>query len=598
MTIKIPNEQKKFKQIANSDVLGNIWSSFNMDFTENLGRVRVSPRCMIVDSSLNNVFNLETPVSFSFYDDGSNERIWCLAGSRLFYNNGDSDDTFTEDATVGTPTTLDSDCDMINFNGAIYLAGDGNLYKYDGAWTTVSSAPNGGNCQMCVFGGILYATQSTSEIFAVDSSDTVIEPTATPNTQIYTIDISDFGEGTPANNTITAIRSASDRIWIATVNIGGSQNHATGLKGKVFEWDGVSTQPTRVYYLDSMGAMSLVIKDDIPYVLDADGKLLKFNGSSFIEVASLPLLPSEYLRNPGNSTTVQRFIHPRGMIVRDEKIIMLINNISIDGTTIFENLPSGIWEYDDDIGLYHKFSVSLWNATTSSTRTDFAQNRLSEVGALFASKNTSSNDRDGDIMFGAKFYTSATDTVFGIFTNNTNDTKSKVGYFVTTKIDSQSVQDVWQKVYVKHKKLLDSTDRIEVKYRTDEVTPIEGTITWTSTTQFTSTIDLSTIAVGDEWEGTRGTGSGQIEHITAISYSNPTYTVTLANAVTGASGTASGRFQKWIKIGSITNQVEDWKEMPIDVKSNWIQLKCVMYFTGKDELNELELVNKTNKPSV
>jgi hypothetical protein len=169
-----------------------------------------------------------------------------------------------------------------------------------------------------------------------------------------------------------------------------------------------------------------------------------------------------------------------------------------------------------------------------------------------------------------------------------------MGYLVTTKIEAEYITDLWQRTYLKYKKLLDSSDKIVIKYRTSEVQPIEGTITWTSTTTFTSTLDLSTIAVGDEFEGTAGTGSGQIEHITAISESAGTYTVTLENAVTGATGTAKGRFQKWIKLGTIQDQTTQYKafNFPLNANSTWIQLKVVMYFTGNDELEEISLLKE------
>jgi len=602
MPIKIPNETKKFKQIGNSDVLGNIWSSFNLDLSENLGRIRISPRCMLVDGTVgaSTLTNMETPVTFKFFDNGTNERIWCIAGARMFYNSGDPDYVFTQDATASTPTSLNDGCDMENFNAALYIAGNGDLTKYTGSWSVVSTAPNSGNAQMCVFQNRLYVTQGDStasaQIFSCSSGDVVVEPTAAPNTNLYTLDLTSFGGGDSSNNDITSIRSASDRIWIATRNLGDTNARATGLKGRVYEWDGVSTSPTRVYELDTLGGVALVIKDDIPYVVDADGKLMKFDGSGFVEVARLPVLPSRYLKNPAANSPVQRFIHPRGITLRDNRIVMLINNLNVDDTTIIENLPSGVWEYDEAVGLYHKYSIGI-SPVDFSTRTDYAQNRLANVGALFASKTAQSSDNDGDLMMGVGYYTSATVDEFGVFCNNTKDTKSKVGYLVTTKIESQNVQDVWQKVYVKYKKLLDSTDKIVLKYRTSEPVAVEGTITWVSTTQFTSTIDLSTYAVGDEVEVTRGTGGGQIEHITVISYSNPTYTVTVENAVTGATGTGSARFQKWAKIGTASNQTLDYSEFPIDKQSNWIQLKCVMYFTGKNELNELELVNKLYKPS-
>lgn len=588
MSIKIPNETKQFKQVANSDILGNIWSSFNLDLSENVGRIRVSGRGKLVTGS-GTLANMETPVAFWYYRHSS-DRIWCIAGSRVFYNTGDPDDTFIEDATASTPTDLNDGCDAALFNGGFYISGSGNLYKFlAGTWSTVSTAPNGGDASVCVFANRFYSSQSSSQIYSCDTTDTVVEPTSSPNTNLYTLNIGDFAGGLADDNKITCIRAASDRIWIATINTGGSTASMSGNRGRVFEWDGVSTRPSKVYELDSMGALSMVIKDDIPHITDANGKLLKFNGSSFEEVARLPISQSRYFNNPAGSTT-QRFIHPKGMELRDDKICLLINNENSDAS-INENIPSGVWEYDENIGLYHRHSIGIADGT------DFAQNRLSEVGALFWSKSASDTDNDGDLMCGARYFTSATVTAYGVFINNTKDTLKKVGYFVTTKIDSNSVTDSWQKIYVKHKRLLDASDRISIKYRTTEATAIEGTITWTSTTTFTSTLGLSSIAVGDEVEVTAGTGGGQIEHISAITENAGTYTVTLENAVTGATGTGKARFQKWIRAGTadITGQVEDIAEQAIAVISNWIQIKCVMYFTGKDEINELELVNQPDR---
>lgn len=585
--IRIPNENKQIAQVNNSDVLGSLWSSFNLDLTTNRGRIRVSPRGMLVSSS-STLTNMETPVSFVFYDNGTNERIWTIAGARMFYSSGDPDDSFTEDATASTPTSLNDDCDMVVFNDAIYVCGDSSLYKYNGSWSTVSTAPNGGECSMCVFTGRLYASQSNSQIFSVDSADTVSEP-GSPNTTSYTINLAQYGEGDDENNFITSIKATTDRIWIATINRAGSQSNTTGKRGRIFEWDGRSVTASNVYELNSLGAVSLVIKNNVPYAMDADGKLLRFNGSSFEEVARLPINNSKYLRIATN-TPVQRFMHTRGMIVRDEKILLLVNNINVDGSTFNENLHSGIWEYDDDIGLYHKYSASLF-AIGDSTRKDFGQIRLAEVGALFEAKTTDSG-ADGDLMFGAKYYTDATSTAYGIFTVNSKETKSKCGYFVTTKIESQNVQDTWKNIYAKYKRLLDSTDKIDLKYRTYETTPIDGTITWTSTTTFTSTASLGTITAGDEVEITRGTGGGQIEHISTITENAGTYTVTLENAVTGATGTATARFQKWIKIGTVQNQATDFTGFAIGKSSTWVQLKVVMYFTGENELHEILLDNK------
>jgi hypothetical protein len=608
MIYRIPNENKALKQSGDSDVypLANIAGSFNLDLTGNVGRIRVSPRGILVDGTVgaSTLSNMGTPVAFEFYQDQSgNERIYTIAGARMFYSEGDPTDVFVQDATASTPTTLTAACDLKVFKDALYIGGLTTLYKYDGsAWSTVTSNADGGNCQFCVYGGRLYGTQAKCEIFSIDSSGTFVEPSGPPNTNLYTLDLVSQGGGIDDNNIITTIRASTDRIWVATMNTADSISKATGCRGKVYEWNGVDLQTSKTYELDSLGALAMVIKDNIPWILDADGRLLFWNGSAFVQPQDKPRLPipfSQYLLGPSVATTTQRFIHPRGMVIGNNgNIQILINNQNNVTSQPIENLPSGVWEYIPGTGLVHTRSISLWDVQSSSTRTDFAQNRIAEVGALFPSKSANGSANNGDMLAGVKYYTDATTTASGVFTFDSNDTKSKVGYFITTWLESSEIQDKWSKVFVKHKRFLDSSDKISVKYRTYESTAIEGTITWTSTTTFTSTVDLSTVEVGDEVEIMRGKGGGQCEHITAISNNAGTYTVTLENAVTGASsGTATARFQKWIKAGDLSTQGLDYGECPIGKNAPRIQLKVVMYFTGKDELHEIQPIRRTFTPS-
>lgn len=596
MIIKFPPETKQLKQTNISDILGNIWSSYNLDLTRNLGRIRVSPRGMIVATSTD-LANLGTPISFAFYNGDSNHRVWAIAGTKMFYNSGRPNTSWTQDATSGTPT-VGTGSDMELFNGALYVVGTSEIKKYDGAWTEIGSDIGTSNTTCCVFGGRFYYAKNSSAISSISTSDANSNASGTPNTVDYTLQLSQFGIGGSSANKIVSIRSSSNRIWIATRDESSQNDTAKGRGAKIFEWDGVSTQANKVYYIDAIATMSLIIKDDIPYVVDSDGRLLKFSGTGFKEVARLPVPSYKYLKNPLNSV-FQTFTVPRGITIKDGRIQILVANEVDDSTaSILENLPSGIWEYDESIGLYHKQSISLWIFGTTTTRTDYAQNRIAEVGALYNAKSTSSSSAlDGDLLYGASYYTDNSTQKYGVFCNNTKDTKQKMGYFVTPKIDSPNVNDTWQKIYATHKLLLDATDRICIKYRTSEIPPVEGAISWSSTTVFTSTLDLSAFAVGDEVEITQCSGGGQIEHITAISSNAGTYTVTLANAVTGASGTAKARFQKWISLGEQTSQSIDYKELPIAKNSSWIQFKVVMYFTGEDEFNYLQLVSQAHIPT-
>jgi len=146
---------------------------------------------------------------------------------------------------------------------------------------------------------------------------------------------------------------------------------------------------------------------------------------------------------------------------------------------------------------------------------------------------------------------------------------------------------------------LDASDKIEVKYRTVQLQPLEITAEWTSTSTFITGSDLSAYSIGDEVEVTEGAGGGQIEHITNIVEVSGVWTVALSNPVVGAVSLSLVRLQKW-KQSIQTNPNNLYvREFPIaNAESSWIQIKCVMYFTGQDEVNTLLLANKTQLPTV
>lgn len=599
-TIKFPPDTKKLRQLGNTDLLGNIWSSSGLDLTSNAGRIRVAPRGVVVTND-SDVGSLRTPVAFQFFaTDATNQKLWAIAGTHMFYNTGRPDQVWVQDANSGTPA-VNATSDMDLFNSALYVVGTTSIKKFNGsAWSEIGSSIGTPETSCCVFAGRFYYVRNASTISSISSADANTNASGNPNSNEFTLNITNYGIGGSNANKIVSIRASSNRIWIATVDA-SSQNYSAGRNGKVFEWDGVSVQASKVYYLDSIGAMALVIKDDLPYVMDADGKLLKYAGTYFKEVARLPVPPNKFLRNPLN-TSLDTFIHPRGITVQNGRIQMLINNeVDDSGATILENLPSGIWEYDEEIGLYHKHSMSIWQLNVTTTRRDYGQNRLSQVGALFNSKSTSNSSAlNGSLLVGYSYRADASSQRYAIGVVDSKNTISKVGYVVTTKIDTANVEETWQKIYATHKLLLDSTDKICLKYRTSEIPPVEGSITYTiqslgSTNVFTTTLNLSSFAIGDEVEITQGGGGGQIEHITAISEAGGTYTVTVANQITGAvfgNNTARARFQKWISLGEQIAQDIDFKEFPIAKSSSWIQLKLVMYFTGEDELNYLQLVSQ------
>ena len=118
--------------------------------------------------------------------------------------------------------------------------------------------------------------------------------------------------------------------------------------------------------------------------------------------------------------------------------------------------------------------------------------------------------------------------------------------------------------------------------------------TWTSTTTFTtSDTDFANYSVGDEIEICLGAGSGKVVTITNISYSNPTYTITIDDAVDSATGVSYGNCQKWYELPNITKDSLQYAVKSISQynKDTQIQIKIIMEWSGANELHELQVVN-------
>jgi len=109
-------------------------------------------------------------------------------------------------------------------------------------------------------------------------------------------------------------------------------------------------------------------------------------------------------------------------------------------------------------------------------------------------------------------------TDYGVFSDAPSPTNNgiypegqKYGYFVTPFYQSNmangrqpGASELWKKIWLNYRQLLDSGDKIVVKYRLTENTPIYPTITWVNTTSFTvASLDLSGY-VGQEVEIIQG----------------------------------------------------------------------------------------------
>lgn len=602
--IKLP-PNSQWRQSNYSDILGSIYASFGLDLTSNKGKLRLGKRLLLNAATADTAELTSYAVGFRYF----NANYWTVAGlsgTGYPFNCATIQGTTPFAKVVngggitGLVTTFDSlysDIEIAFDKLHISNASDGKVYySADGiTWSTLTAGAAGDPVMMTFYGGRMYCTKGKNLIQSWESTPTVVSPSAYPNTTSNTLRLSAADSGTQAV-IITFLRSTSSRIWIGTVS-------KTGGKGYMYAWDGAQASVNESYRLDSAGALACVIKDDIPYILDADGKLLAFNGGTFQEVDRLNRVNGKILFNPFDNDN-SRFIHPNGMSLINGKINMLIDGTNWDvashNGTHEETIPSGIWEYTPETGLYHKHSITHNKA--SDTVTDYGQARIFGVGGLSeVIVATSPITTDGSFLAGVSYYTSATVTTSGIFYNNALDTVQKAGYLVTPKIFSQNLEDSWNKLVVRFRRFLNSTDKIVVKYRTEDDAFTEATITYASTTTFTVTLASTdrALVVGDEVEIVQGVGAGRVAHITVISGAHAaSQTITVDETITGATTqTAKARFQTWKKIASYNSQSDEMQNFPVPEHSAWVQIKVFMIWTGKNEIHDLLLLNKVNRPT-
>ncbi len=587
-----PSRRKPFLQTNRSDNLGDFWSSMCLDLQSNIGTLRVSPRLRISTDTSDDA-DLGLPTAFQFFDGG----IFSICGARIFHNQSTPNTVWTEDASAGVVTSYDSNSDLALFDDRLWACRSTELYSKvanglgTGAWTSRDTISDGGLLTTFQKFPRLYYQFGASAINSIDAANVVADAGSADE---YTLTL-------PYNATIVKMVSTEDYIWIALFAPNFQNRNA-----RILKWDGISAQVTASYELkDASRALSLIVMNDIPYAFDNNGVLSKYTGYSFEEVGRLP-----FGMYPASTGLARR----NGMsVTKNNTILVAVNNKNVFSTASYnENIPSGVWEWSAEFGFVHKSTFS-YNKQGSSTITDFGQNIISSIGALYSVNNykPATSGNNGEVVVGATYLTNAASTDKAIFFDDSNNTVQKKGYFVTTWFYAEEVEDKWVRLWNVYRRLLNATDNIVMKYRLDEVDPVIANITWVNTTSFTvlnSAVDVSlywSSGIGGEVEILNGTGGASCVHITNAVNNAGTWTVTVDEEVTGVTtGTATARFQHWIKMNPKVplNQIKSFSEFmfggdaqeksAVDTR---VQVKMCMTFTGNGEFQKFIL---TSNPDI
>src|SRR3990167_2779054 len=106
MPFQVPTKDKKFVQSNKSDVFGNLWATFNMDFDSVRGRVRVARRLRInTDNTAGGGdTDLARPTGFVRSAASGTDQWWALCGYLFKTAGTDPSAAFAQDVLTNTPT--------------------------------------------------------------------------------------------------------------------------------------------------------------------------------------------------------------------------------------------------------------------------------------------------------------------------------------------------------------------------------------------------------------------------------------------------------------------------------------------------------------
>lgn len=527
------------------------------------------------------------------YTLGKDVRWWVLANNAIFKSNDETVSGFTQEAPTIPLTNIDHiTSDLAIHERKVWASSRTGLnYTFGDSWTLLTP---GGNFltddvphPLHVFNRLLLVGNNNL-VHQVDRNGFLIESRI-----IF-----------PPIYQIRCIRSTPGRIWFAMKNL-------VGGKAAVGEWDGFSDTFLNIHEIEGNIAFALGVKDGVPYTISSAGILFKHNGSTFAPEAYLPVFSEDmYQISPSSRvralwedvSTYQFLVSANGMEVIDDQLhIQLSGAISGANNQIFENMPSGIWCYDPDIGLYHRYSFSKYK--TTDTVKDYGTSIIERTGFLVKLPN----ELDGLFLTGATILTIASGTPLHIIATK-DDTEAfttpKRGNFITTQIHTSDVQETWDKLWAKYRKFRDSNTKIAFKIRSgldDNFNfPFDATITWVSGTSFTSTdVNFANVVAGNEIFVSSGDGAGATAHVVTNTLLTGTYTIILDETVgtVGAATTSRVKVNNWRRFktldSSLTTTTND--DMALNETSNWIQFKVELRGIKDDpELHEMIISTKGN----
>jgi len=596
----IPGKKKEWRGMYPGNYAGNVWQTFNIDLERSPGRLTLADKMRRVSSALGVV------TKFVRTNATGTDQWFALTGGDILRNGNSivSSGTWVTDDTTGTFNDPKDAvvhefangeerllCTRATNIATLNSSGTANAWD-DDWWTAVKT-------QAALTDNIPHPIARLQRLVAVGDkvSDVPV---------IHTIDKDDVISRSrltfPANFTVRCIYTSSDRFWI------GLQNDRDG-RARIIEWDGFAQSYNNEYDLSGAFPLSGFIVNNVPYFITETGIIFRFNGGAFEKEQDFGLRADGIsLVHSGTTLPITQY----GTLVDNDIVYINIAAPTIE-TFNATAMPSGsrrmragIWVFNTRTrNLYH--NMGLGEHASEGTDVNYG----SFMGSAGAIAKYNAGDQlvasGSPYVGGATWQASQTNGIY-IQSPNANQASNagrNRGYFITPYIPVEDIEALWEALWVKFRRFVNSNNRIVVKWRVTEplfnasaqdqagnaLELMNAPATWATTTTFTCKVPTG-VSVGDEVEILTGDNAGCSFAISALSGTpdnSTSLTVTIAEAApTSSTDTFLCRFDNWKTETAIDSTTIGNKKVPFTAPGHgeFIQFKIELRGFGV-EIDEL-----------
>lgn len=571
--MQIPNSQGQLRQVNIGDYAGEIWESFNLDFSSAPGKIKTSKQLkrVLTDTDLGSPSGVVDMLIW-------NSSYLVATEDSIFSCSTSSDPTVSTNwSNISPSENLYLSSSMIVFDDGVYsrlrIALDTKIAEWNGGgtydpdWWTVDRA---GTALTAGYPHQLAVVQSQKETMYVTDKNKVhyLEKGASTTTQTVELDSQVVAS--------CLAPGLSGAMWVGTYN----ENTGNAYVYEIYTNEEVDGTPVyrQAYPVEGRAVLVIWVQDNTPFIVTETGAIQQFNGVGFSTIAQFPFLLSGrplggVVLGQIQDSSRARPIHPRGVKTYGNYTYFLVNSQSNeDRYAVTPRFHSGVWELNhNDNSLTHKFAIV-------STLDENGEDVL---------------DGSGPIMIVDNQYTfmlTGCDPTQGTSLTEVYAVQSTygTGYFVTPEVLSQVETDSFLRVI--HKANIKDDGVIYTLYRTTKRDTVYGTVTWTGTNKFNTTDDWSSVAAGDMVRISEGYGSGHWAMVEEISSSSTVYSVTISRDI-GSNGQTSYAFSDNFILAQDTYTAADGehKRIGLDVQAAWIQVMVIL--EGNIEYRMFDLVD-------